>query len=110
LQLLREAVDTTLNSTVSPHSNINGRSENSKTELLKLDVLPFRLSIPDAPHSSNPIPGMCTASMASLKSPVVAEYPQCEAIMNKILCFDWLMQLGLVAQLQLQYLYLFPAW
>lgn len=35
--------------------------------------------------------------LASLKSPVVAEYPQCVAIMNKILWFDWLIQLGLVA-------------
>ena len=32
----------------------------------KLKALPFQLSIPDKPHSNNPIPGMCMASPISL--------------------------------------------
>lgn len=61
------AKDTFNSAAVPAHSKKEKRAECSEAiTKAKLKALPFQLSIPDKPHSNNPIPGMCMASPISL--------------------------------------------
>ena len=63
LGLLAKVADSFNSAAVPSHSKKEKRAECSEAiTKAKLKALPFQLSIPDRPHSNNPIPGMCVAS------------------------------------------------
>jgi len=63
LGLLAKVADSFNSAAVPSHSKKEKRAECSEAiTKAKLKALPFQLSIPDRPHSNNPIPGMCMAS------------------------------------------------